>query len=64
MVDEDARSFEDVVTGLEQTRKELEAEQQKAASYREEIERQKRKLEEKNERIDKAKDKILRRANE
>ncbi len=64
LVDEDARSFEDVVTGLEQTRKELEAEQQKAESYREEIERQKRKLEEKNERIDKAKDKILRRANE
>lgn len=64
LVDEDARSFEDVVTGLEQTRKELEAEQQKAASYREEIERQKRKLEEKNERIDKAKDKIMRRANE
>ena len=64
LVDEDARTFEDVVTGLEQTRKELEAEQQKAESYREEIERQKRKLEEKNERIDKAKDKILRRANE
>lgn len=64
LVDEDARSFEDVVAGLEQTRKELEAEQQKAASYREEIERQKRKLDEKNERIDKAKDKILRRANE
>ena len=50
--------------GLPKTRKELEAEQQKAASYREEIERQKRKLEEKNERIDKAKDKIMRRANE
>ncbi len=64
LVDEDARSVEDVVTGLEQTRKELEAEQQKAEFYREEIERQKRKLEEKNERIDKAKDKILRRANE
>lgn len=64
LVDEDTRSFEDVVTGLEQTRKELEAEQQKAAAYREEIERQKQKLEEKNERIDKAKDKILRRANE
>lgn len=64
LVDEDAKSFEDVVTNLEQTRKELEAEKQKAASYREEIERQKKKLEEKNERIDKAKDKILRRANE
>ncbi len=64
LVDEDAKSFEDVVTNLEQTRKELEAEQAKAVSYRAEIERQKRKLEEKNERIDKAKDKILRRANE
>lgn len=64
LVDEDTRSFEDVVTSLEQTRKELEAEQQKAASYRAEIERQKKKLEEKNEKIDKAKDKILRRANE
>lgn len=64
LVSEDAKSFEDVVANLEQTRKELEAEQQKAASYRAEIERQKKKLEEKNERIDKAKDKILRRANE
>lgn len=64
LVDDDAKSFEDVVTGLEETRKQLEAEQQKAASYRAEVERQKKKLEEKNERIDKAKDKILRRANE
>lgn len=64
LVDKDAKSFEDVVTSLEQTRKELETERQKAASYREDIERQKKKLEEKNERIDKAKDKILRRANE
>lgn len=64
LVDEDAKSFEDVVTSLEQTRKELEAEQEKAAAYRQEIERQKKKLEEKNERIDKAKDKIIRRANE
>lgn len=64
LVDEDAKSFEDIVTSLEETRKELEAERQKAASYRGEIERQKKKLEEKNERIDKAKDKILRRANE
>lgn len=64
LVDEDAKSFEDVVANLEQTRKELEAEQAKAAAYREEIERQKKKLEDKNARIDKAKDKILRRANE
>ncbi len=64
LVDDDAKSFEDVVTGLEETRKELEAERQKAASYREEAERQKKKWQEKNERIDKAKDKIMRRANE
>ena len=64
LVDEDAKSFEDVVTGLESTRKELEEERAKAAAYREEIERQKKKLAEKNERIDKAKEKILRRANE
>ncbi len=64
LVDEDSKSFEDVVTGLESTRKELEEERAKAAAYREEIERQKKKLAEKNERIDKAKEKILRRANE
>lgn len=64
LVDEDSKSFEDVVTGLESTRKELEQERAKAAAYREEIERQKKKLAEKNERIDKAKEKILHRANE
>lgn len=64
LVDEDAKSFEDVVTGLESTRKELEEERAKAAAYREEIERQKKKLAEKNERIDKAKEKILLHANE
>ena len=64
LVDEDSKSFEDVVTGLESTWKELEQERAKAAAYREEIERQKKKLAEKNERIDKAKEKILRRANE
>lgn len=64
LVDEDSKSFEDVVTGLESTRKELEQERAKAAAYLEEIERQKKKLAEKNERIDKAKEKILRRANE
>lgn len=64
LVDEDAKSFEDVVTGLETTRKELEKERATAAALREEVEKQKKKLEEKNERIDKAKDKILRKANE
>lgn len=64
LVDEDAKSFEDVIADLETTRKELEAEKQKAAAYRQEVETQKKKLEEKNERIDKARDNILRRANE
>ena len=58
LVDEDSKSFEDVVTGLESTRKELEQERAKAAAYREEIERQKTKLAEKNERIDKAKERF------
>ncbi len=64
MIDEDAKSFEDIVTSLEDTRKQLEEEKKKAAMFREEAEKQKKKLAEKNERIDKAKDKILRRANE
>ena len=64
LVDEDAKSFEDVIADLETTRKELEAEKQKAAAYRQEVEKQKKKLEEKNERIDKARDRILHRANE
>ena len=33
LVDEDSKSFEDVVTGLESTRKELEQERAKAVSY-------------------------------
>lgn len=64
LVDDDAKSFEDVITDLDNTRKELELEKQKAAAARQEVERQKKKLEEKNERIDKARDKILHRANE
>ena len=44
LVDEDSKSFEDVVTGLESTRKELEQERAKAAAYREEIERQKKRF--------------------
>ena len=64
LCDEDSKSFEGGLTGLESTRKELEEERAKAAAYREEIERQKKKLAEKNERIDKAKEKILRLANE
>ena len=64
LIDKDARSFEDVVTGLEDARIEAEKERTKAKQIREEAEHYKKKLIEKNERIDQAKDKILRRANE
>lgn len=64
LIDSDAQSFEDVVTGLEDARITAEKEREKAKSLREEAEHYKQKLIDKNERIDKAKDKILRRANE
>lgn len=64
LVDSDARSFEDVVTGLEQARVQAEKEREKAKRFREEAEHYKQKLAAKNERIDEARDKILRRANE
>ncbi len=64
LVDSGARSFEDVVTGLEEARLAVEKEREKAVRFREEAEHYKKKLADKNERIDKAKEKILRRANE
>ena len=64
LVDSDAQSFEDVVTGLQDARTEAEKEREKAKKIREEAEHYKQRLMEKNERIDKAKDKILRRAND
>ena len=64
LIDSDAKSFEDVVTGLEQARVEAEQEREKAKRFREEAEHYKEKLAAKNERIDEAKEKILRRANE
>ena len=64
LVDSDAKSFEDVVTGLEEARVEAEKERAKAKKIREEAEHYKQKLMDKNERIDKAKEKIMRRANE
>jgi DNA mismatch repair protein MutS2 len=64
LVDSDAQSFEDVVTGLQDARVEAEKEREKAKRIREEAEHYKQKLMAKNERIDEAKDKILRRANE
>lgn len=64
LVDQDARSFEDVVTGLEEARTEAEKEREKAKQIRQEAEHFRDKLKAKNERIDAARDKILRRANE
>ena len=64
LVDSDAKSFEDVVTGLEEARVQAEKEREKAKRFREEAEHYKQKLAAKNERIDEARDKILRRANE
>lgn len=58
------KSFEDLLTDLENNRITIEKERLEIASYKEEIEALKKKLQEKNERIDNAKDKILRQANE
>ncbi len=64
LIDEDAKSFEDVVTDLEESRLALETERTEVARLHDEAESLRRKLAEKNEKIDHAKDKILRRANE
>ncbi len=60
----DDKSFEDLLTDLEQSRVTIEKEQQEIAAYKREVEKLKKQLEAKNERIDQAKDKILREANE
>lgn len=64
LIDEDAKSFEDVVTDLEESRLALETERTEVARLHDEAESLRRKFAEKNEKIDHAKDKILRRANE
>lgn len=64
LVDSDAQSFEDVVTGLQDARVEADKEREKAKKIREEAEHYKQKLMAKNDRIDAAKEKILRRAHE
>ena len=58
------KSFEDLLTDLEQSRVTIEKEQQEIASYKQEIETLKKRLEQKQERIDQSRDKILREANE
>ena len=58
------KSFEDLLTDLEQSRVTIEKEQQEIAAYKQEIETLKKRLEQKQERIDQSRDKILREANE
>ncbi|XCP86195.1 endonuclease MutS2 [Roseburia hominis] len=61
---EEAESFEDLLTDLEEGRKTLEKEQEEAAAYRREIERLKAETRTKQERLDAQKEKILKDANE
>lgn len=58
------KSFEDLLTDLEQSRITIENERLEIASYKEEIKILKERLQAKNEKIDLAKDRILREANE
>ena len=58
------KSFEDLITDLEQSRVTIEKERLEIASYKEEIKTLKERLQSKNEKIDSAKERILRDANE
>ncbi|MCR4604826.1 MAG: endonuclease MutS2 [Eubacterium sp.] len=64
LIASDAKSFEDVVSGLEQSKIDAEREREKAIRFRENAESYKQKLEDKNERLEQSKDKILRQAHE
>lgn len=63
-IDNDNKSFEDVIADLEASRATIEKEQTEIEAYKAEIEELKKKLTIKNEKIDAAKDRILRDANE
>lgn len=58
------KSFEDLLTDLEESRITIEKERLEIASYKEEIKSLKERLQQKNEKIDNAKERILREANE
>ena len=64
LIASDAKRFEDVVSGLEQSKIDAEREREKAIRFRENAESYKQKLEDKNERLEQSKDKILRQAHE
>ena len=61
---EEAESFEDVITNLEQSRVTLEKEQEEIARYKKEIASLKEALESKQEKLDARKEKIIQQANE
>lgn len=63
-IDSEEKSFEDVISDLEERRITLEKEERELLLSKAETEKLRKSLREKNERIDAAKDKILRRANE
>lgn len=58
------KSFEDIISDLDASRRELEEKNSAAAAALADAEKLKKRLEEKNERLDAAKDKVIRRANE
>lgn len=58
------KSFEDLLSDLEESRITIEKERLEIASYKDEVKELREKLRQKNEKIDRAKDKILREANE
>ncbi len=64
LIDNDNRSFEDVLGDIESARMDIEKKKAQITKAHEEADRLRKRLKDKNDRIDKAKDKILRRANE
>ncbi len=60
----DDKSFEDLLTDLEQSRVTIEKERLEIASYKQEVQSLKKRLQKKNEKIDSAKERILREANQ
>lgn len=58
------KSFEDVISDLEQSRITIEKEQREIAEYKQHIRTLQEQLQHKNEKLDQAKDRILREANE
>lgn len=63
-INSEDKSFEDLLTDLENNRHTIEEERLEIASYKEEVKALKQKLEAKNDKIDSAKERILREANE